>query len=211
MAFGRCLGRRDGCGSWRYDRRVPGLPVGADWFHDTRAVVCVPMFMKLPHAIATLLYGFNEQDEVLLMHRRRPPNEGLWSPPGGKLKADIGESPHACACREAHEELGMDLCPRDLRLTGIVSEHGYEGQRHWLMFLFEILPRLDRLPPAHDEGEFAFASREDLDRFAIPASDRECLWPAFWTHRGGFFAVHGRCRPDGPTVWTPEESRPARE
>lgn len=42
MASGRCLGRRDGCGSWRYDRRVPGLPVGADWFHDARAVVCVP-------------------------------------------------------------------------------------------------------------------------------------------------------------------------
>jgi 8-oxo-dGTP diphosphatase len=164
--------------------------------------------MTLPHAIATLLYVFNERDEVLLLERRRPPNQGLWSPPGGKLRTDLGESPHACACREAHEELGLDLRPRDLHLTGIVSEHGYLGQSHWLMFLFEVGPRLQRTPPPHPEGSFAFAARETLGSLPIPETDREQIWPLFWAHRSGFFSAHCHCHAGGLRVWVDEESRP---
>lgn len=162
--------------------------------------------MTLPLIISTLLYGFNARDEVLLLRRVRPPNQHLWSPPGGKLKTDLGESPYACACREAQEEMGLQLRPTDLHLTGLVSEHGYEGQSHWLMFLFEVCPRLSRLPPPHPEGEFAFVSRADLDHLPIPETDRERIWPLFWRHRGGFFSAHCRCRPDGPNVWVEEES-----
>src|SRR6185295_13221187 len=103
--------------------------------------------MGLPYKIATLLYCFNEADEVLLLERAKEPNRGLWSPPGGKLHTDSGESPHACACREAEEEIGAVIQPQDLHLTGIISEHGYLGQAHWLMFLFELLPRLQLTPP----------------------------------------------------------------
>src|SRR4029077_15024535 len=93
--------------------------------------------MALPYKIATLLYCFNERDEVLLMERAQEPNRGYWSPCGGKLHTETGESPYACACREAQEELGLSILPGDLHLTGLISEHGYEGQAHWLMFLFE--------------------------------------------------------------------------
>ena len=64
--------------------------------------------MALPYKIATLLYCFHERGDVLLLERAQEPNRGLWSPCGGKLHTDIGESPYACACREAHEELS---CP----------------------------------------------------------------------------------------------------
>src|SRR5690349_5168945 len=102
---------------------------------------------KLPYRIATLLYCFNERDEVLLLERAQEPNRGLWSPCGGKLKTDIGESPYACAAREAHEELGLQFSASDFHLTGLISEHGYQGHAHWLMFLFELKPRLRALPP----------------------------------------------------------------
>src|ERR1043165_2471766 len=102
--------------------------------------------VPLPYKIATLLYCFDEQDEVLLMERLREPNKGLWSPCGGKLMTDLGESPYTCACREAAEELGLVLRARDLHLLGIVSEFGYEGQAHWLMFLFESNVRLNSIP-----------------------------------------------------------------
>jgi 8-oxo-dGTP diphosphatase len=105
--------------------------------------------VPLPYQIATLLYCFNGQDDVLLLERAQEPNLGLWSPPGGKLHVEIGESPHACACREAREELARELQPHDLHLTGLVSEHGYAGQSHWLMFLFEVKPRLTALPVPH--------------------------------------------------------------
>lgn len=164
--------------------------------------------MNLPYRIATLLYGFNARDEVLLLRRRREPNTGLWSPPGGKLKTETGESPFACACREAHEELGLRLQPHDLHLTGLISEHGYEGQAHWLMFLFEIRPRLTVVPPAHPEGDFDFFARPAVDALDIPATDRERIWPLFWQHQGGFFAAHCYCHAGGQNVWTMEQSVP---
>ena len=49
--------------------------------------------MALPYQISTLLYCFNETGETLLMDRAQEPNRGLWSPCGGKLHTDAGESP----------------------------------------------------------------------------------------------------------------------
>ena len=80
------------------------------------------MAVVLPFKVATLLYCFNERDEVLLLERAQEPNLGLWSPCGGKLRMDTGESPYACACREAKEELGLDIAPPVLHLTGIISQ-----------------------------------------------------------------------------------------
>ena len=116
--------------------------------------------MPLPYKIATLLYCFNEAGEILLLERAQEPNRGFWSPCGGKLKMDIGESPYACACREAHEEIGLHLAPSDLHLAGLISEHGYQGQTHWLMFLFEVKVKLKSLPPPMSEGRFEFFPRE---------------------------------------------------
>src|ERR1017187_5351957 len=162
--------------------------------------------MVLPYKVATLLYCFSERDEVLLLERAQEPNRGLWSPCGGKLKMDSGESPYACACREAHEETGLPLRPEDLHLTGLVSEHGFQGRTHWLMFLFEVKPRLKTLPPHHAEGRFQFFARGALDGLNLPQTDREQIWPWFWRHRGGFFAAHCHCHPDGRNDWTLEES-----
>jgi 8-oxo-dGTP diphosphatase len=164
----------------------------------------------LPYKIATLLYCFNEDDETLLMLRKQKPNLGLWSPCGGKLHMDEGESPYGCACREAFEEIGLSITPKDLHLTGIVSEHGYEGQGHWLLFLFEVLPRLKVLPPPHREGDFGFFAADKLASLPIPKTDREQIWPLFWRHRGGFFSAHCRCLDQDGHQWILEESKNGR-
>jgi 8-oxo-dGTP diphosphatase len=164
--------------------------------------------VTLPHQIATLLYCFNERDEVLLMERGREPNRGLWSPCGGKLNTATGESPYACACREAREELRLSLQVADLHLTGLVSEHGYAGRAHWLMFLFEVKPRLKGLPSPMREGRFEFFSPDALKTLKLPQTDREQIWPLFWTHRGGFFAAHCHCHSNRCNGWTVEESLP---
>jgi len=165
--------------------------------------------VPLPYKVATLLYCFNEPDEVLLLERAQEPNRGLWSPAGGKLHQEVGESPYACACREAQEELNIELTAKELHLTGVVSEHGYLGQAHWLMFLFEVKTRLRHLPPPHREGRFAFISRPAMTDLALPATDREQIWPLFWRHRGGFFAAHCHCNNPTSFHWSLEESRPA--
>ena len=157
--------------------------------------------MGLPYKISTLLYCFNAEDKVLLLHRNLEPNRGLWSPCGGKLHTDTGESPYQCARREAEEEIGLRLKPQELHLAGIVSEQGYEGESHWLMFLFEIKQRLTTVPPEHREGVFAFFTREELDHLPLPQTDREQIWPLFWKNRGGFFAAHCHCKSGGEYDW----------
>jgi 8-oxo-dGTP diphosphatase len=164
--------------------------------------------MPLPYKISTLLYCFNRADEVLLLHRAHEPNWGLWSPCGGKLDMAAGESPHACACREAEEEIGLRLRAEDLHLTGLVSERAYEAQAHWLMFLFEVRPRLEKLPPPHREGVFAFFPAGKIPSLKIPKTDAEQIWPLFWRHRGGFFAAHCENLAAAGNRWTLEESIP---
>jgi 8-oxo-dGTP diphosphatase len=162
--------------------------------------------MTLPYKIATLLYCFNRRDQALLLRRTQEPNRGLWSPCGGKLHMDDGESPHACACREAEEEIGLALTPGDLHLTGIVSERGYEASAHWLMFLFEVRPRLEAVPAPIREGEFRFFDAAEIVSLTIPRTDAEQIWPLFWRHRGGFFAAHCHCLGEGNSRWSLEES-----
>jgi 8-oxo-dGTP diphosphatase len=140
------------------------------------------------------------------LERAQEPNLGLWSPCGGKLHTEIGESPYACACREAAEELHVNISATELHLTGIVSEHGYEDQSHWLMFIFEVKARLSKTPPPHREGRFRFFPRDGLETLKLPQTDRERIWPWFWRHRGGFFAAHCHCCPDGHNDWILEES-----
>jgi 8-oxo-dGTP diphosphatase len=162
--------------------------------------------MVLPYKVATLLYCFNERDEALLLERTQEPNRGHWSPCGGKLRTEIGESPYVCACREAREEMCVDLRISDLHLAGMISEHGYQGQTHWLMFLFEVRKRLTLLPAACPEGRFQFFPREEIASLKIAQTDRERIWPWFWKFRGGFFAAHCHCHPGGGNDWTLEES-----
>ena len=164
--------------------------------------------MSLPYRIATLLYAFHEDGRVLLIERNHQPNRGCFSPPGGKLHTDTGESPHTCAIREFREETGLELSPDELHLTGIISEHGYQGNAHWLMFLFEVSFRLTELPPDHGEGPFRFVTKEELGTLPLPDTDREQIWPLFWKHRGGFFAAHCHCTKGAPDEWTLEQSNP---
>ena len=167
---------------------------------------CFTQRVPLPYRISTLLYCFNDKEQVLLMQRAQEPNLGLWSPCGGKLRTDVGESPYACACREAREEINLSITAADLHLTGVVSEHGYAGQAHWLMFLFEVRTKLRDLPPPHREGKFGFFRPSEVKDLPLPDTDKDQLWPLFWNHRGGFFASHCHGHPDGRYDWVLEES-----
>ncbi|WP_204043972.1 NUDIX hydrolase [Acrocarpospora phusangensis] len=59
---------------------------------------------------------------LLLVKRGRPPGEGLWSLPGGRVEA--GESDPEALVREIREETGLDVTPGEL--AGSVSRPPYE-------------------------------------------------------------------------------------
>jgi 8-oxo-dGTP diphosphatase len=68
-----------------------------------------------------------KDDQVLLLHRANVHGAGSWSTPGGHL--DYGESPEACAIREAKEETSLDIAEaRFLAITNDVFE--MEGKHY---------------------------------------------------------------------------------
>ncbi|MCS1407330.1 MAG: 8-oxo-dGTP diphosphatase [Verrucomicrobia subdivision 3 bacterium] len=161
--------------------------------------------MEFPYRVATLIYCFNTGGDALLMQRKKQPNQGLWSPCGGKLNTAHGESPHMCALRETREELGISATPADFHLIGIISEHGYANEANWLIFLFKYLPWLTEIPSPIEEGTFGFFSRSEIKYLALPESDRNQIWPLFWKYRNGFFIAHCECSPTGDQ-WTLEQT-----
>jgi 8-oxo-dGTP diphosphatase len=162
----------------------------------------------LPYRIAVLVFLENGAGEHLLLLRAKPPNKGVWSPIGGKLETATGESPFECAVRETREETGLEVSAGDLHLFAVIAEKAYEGQSHWLMFLFRCRRPLPALPPEISEGRFGFFSRAAIDALPIPETDRTALWPTYDQHRDRFVALKADCRPGQPVRVEVEEITP---
>ncbi|UCD74672.1 MAG: NUDIX domain-containing protein [Phycisphaerales bacterium] len=165
-------------------------------------------YIGLPYRIAVLCYLYDRDDNLLLLHRVKSPNADMYSPIGGKLELETGEGPHDCAIREIKEETGLTLAPGDVRLTGIVSECAYEGETHWLMYLFEIMRPIghDEVHWTHfDEGKLEWIPLDRVPDLPIPDTDRQIIGPLIQEHRGGFFMVHIDCSQQ-PMTWTIHES-----
>jgi 8-oxo-dGTP diphosphatase len=161
----------------------------------------------LPYKVAVLCYLYDKDDRLLLLLRSKEPNAGAYSPIGGKLEAAIGESPHACAIREIQEESTVVVKPNELRLSGMIAETAYEGDTHWMIFLFEVTRPIDPDEIEEmdiDEGKLEWVPVEEVESLGIPQTDREIIWPLVKQHRGGFFAVHIDCSTT-PFKWTIQE------
>jgi len=162
--------------------------------------------MALPHKISTLLYCFNARDEVLLLERAQEPN--LAMEPQRRQTPDGRRGVPPCV-RVPGRPRGtrLRLSPADLHLTGLVSEHGYAGQAHWLMFLFEV--KGESSPCRHHpEGRFAFfrgrrwtdcgaANGPGDDLAAVLATSRRLLRGPLPCVRGWASRLDGRGIPAG--------------
>jgi 8-oxo-dGTP diphosphatase len=156
------------------------------------------MAPSLTYKIAVLVFLENAAGDHLLLLRAKPPNLGVWSPIGGKLETAIGESPFECAVRETREETGFEIEAGDLHLFAMIAEKAYEGESHWLMFLFRCRRPIAGLPVDCVEGKFGFFTREAIRSLAIPETDRRALWPIYDQYRDRFVALKADCAPGQP-------------
>ena len=167
------------------------------------------MSTALPYKISTLLFLKNKDGDFLLLKRTKSPNKDKWSPIGGKLDMETGESPHQCAIRECFEETGHEIDHDDLHLFSIIAEKSFEGSGHWLMFLFDCHKPIEELPPTIDEGKFAFFTRKEIDDLLIPQTDHALLWPFFDKHHKEFICMRADCDPSKKLEIVVEETLPA--
>ena len=164
----------------------------------------------LPYKIAVLCYLYDEDNNLLLLHRAKEPNAGNYSPIGGKLEVNIGESPHACAVREISEEAGIHVEPHEIRLSGMLAEKAYfkdDTNTHWLLFLFEVTRPIQHEEIAtmeFEEGTLEWVHVDEVENKNIPDTDRQIIWNLVKQHRGGFFAVDIDCSVN-PFTWSIKE------
>jgi 8-oxo-dGTP diphosphatase len=111
-------------------------------------------------------------DQVLLLYRNRPPNQGKWNGVGGRIEP--GESPRAACLREIQEETGYSLSV--VHFAGLLTWRGFEIPSGGLYLFTADAPPGE--PVASDEGRlqwqprsFAFTSPAVVDNlhYVLPA------------------------------------------
>jgi 8-oxo-dGTP diphosphatase len=111
-----------------------------------------------------------------------------------------------CAVRETEEETGFVIETKDLHLFAMIAEKAYEGQSHWLLFLFRCRRSIPYQPTDMAEGRFGFFSREAIESLKLPETDRAALWPIFDRYKESFVALRADCSPNGPLKVEIEEA-----
>jgi 8-oxo-dGTP diphosphatase len=94
-----------------------------------------------------------ENDAVLLLKRKKSPEAGYWSIPGGRV--EFGETVEAAIVREIKEELG---CDAQVVMSMGVTNHIVEDEGvHWVSprFLVKISGEPKNLEPdVHDDAQW---------------------------------------------------------
>lgn len=108
---------------------------------------------------------------LLVVRRGRPPGQGLWSVPGGRLEP--GETHAEAVAREVREETDIDIAVGDL--VGIVERPG-PANTTYLIHDYRGTPLEDREPAAGDDAvEARWVTREQLAELATTPGLIEAL------------------------------------
>lgn len=119
-----------------------------------------------------------EDGRLLLLRRRKPPYQGFWTLPGGKLEG--GESVPEAALRETREETGLEC--RAARFATLATETiPADPQLGWPPHHFLLLVCAMEAPPGAraldegPEGATAWFDPQTLDDVPVPPTDRRFI------------------------------------
>ena len=118
-----------------------------------------------PHPVVGVGIVVWRGERVLLVRRARPPRRGEWSIPGGRQ--ELGETVFQTARREAREETGLDVRPREILtvIDAIRRDGAGAVVQHYT--LVEILAAADDGPEpvaGSDAAAVRWAALDEVDR-----------------------------------------------
>lgn len=112
-----------------------------------------------------------KDNKILLIKRVKPPYNGFWSLPGGKV--EFGEHPEEAAVREVKEETDLDC--RHTTVRGIASEIVHNDDKkvaHFLMYICQLEPLHTNIKEMN-EGKLRWFYVDELDNIKMIPSDRQ--------------------------------------
>ena len=158
-----------------------------------------------PYYINTLIILHNNKNQLLLIKRNKFPNLNCWSPIGGKLETQYGESPHECAVREILEEANFSVEAKDLNLLSIITQCNYQNNRHCLIFLFVCRKPLLQIPLHTTEGKLKFFNASELKNLSLPSGDKKLIWDTYYSYQKKFSILKVKYQIAKPAKITIEE------
>ncbi|MDA8138355.1 MAG: NUDIX hydrolase [Desulfobacteraceae bacterium] len=119
------------------------------------------------------------QGRVLLVRRLRPPGQGQWAIPGGKV--DLGETLAQAAEREILEETGLTIVAGEPVYTFELVERDGDGRVRYHYVIIDLAAEyLGGKPRAGDDAEEArWVAPEELAALGIHPRTRELLRKVF--------------------------------
>jgi 8-oxo-dGTP diphosphatase len=113
--------------------------------------------------------------KVLLILRRRPPNAGMWSLPGGLV--ELGETTAKAVEREVKEETNLRVRVEDLLFVGteLLRDSGGRVEYHFVLIDFTARPIGGRVKLNAESSSFGWFSADDIKRLNVTRGTREVL------------------------------------
>lgn len=105
---------------------------------------------------------------VLLIERGKPPGEGLWSVPGGRV--ELGETLAVAAAREVREETGLEVTVGELVAVVERIQPGEPGGYHYVILDYLAFAAEGQVPVVGSDARAArFVALEELP--ALPLTE----------------------------------------
>jgi ADP-ribose pyrophosphatase len=110
-----------------------------------------------------------DEGRVLLVRRRNPPAEGIWSVPGGAV--ELGETVRQAARREVREETGLDVQIGEVVdvVEVIASDERGETEYHYVIVDFLGQNPKGVLRAGDDVSDVCWVAPEDVS--SLPTTD----------------------------------------